>query len=191
MWFGKIRGESSMSPFLAYWDVGPVRHHGHVSGSNWGSGWNNHNSGWYDRGYESHTVERYQGRMDDATRNWMIGGAVGNIIAGFIAPNDPEAARVIGTLSNVASTVGIIRDAGRERYHYENHEYGRESGAWNQSNNGWYSGSSVQVNNDFGWMNGGNPWICYNNGSSYQRGYNNGYADGSINQFLMDTLGGY
>lgn len=123
-----------------------------------------HNSG-YERGrYESHeyTDEHYRGRMDDATRNWLIGGTVAQGLAGLIAPDDPDGARVIGSLGQIASSIGLIRDMGTERYDYHNerHTYNQHEQAWNQNAWGqWDNGSSYRVQESYGWQN--NPWICW------------------------------
>ncbi|MEW5820290.1 MAG: hypothetical protein AB1782_08880 [Cyanobacteriota bacterium] len=157
-----------MSPnfFPVGHEHGPHRrggHHGHnvtvYSGSSHAGQWNNHNAGWYDNQYESHEYETYRGKMDDATRNWLVGGAAGQVLANLIAPNDPDAAYTIGTFANLATTIGLIRDSGREQYHHERHEYGRDQGAWNQSSHGWYSGSSNTIIDQLGL--GNCPWICY------------------------------
>lgn len=122
---------------------------------------NNHqyNSGWNDRSWENHSYERYSGRRDDATQNWLIGGAVGQLFAGIVAQDDPDAGRAIGNIANIASTIGLIRDSGRERYQYENHNYGYETNSWNSSQDYWSSGSSNYILEQFGQY--GNPWICY------------------------------
>lgn len=147
-----------MTNFLAQLGIGPYSGgYSDYSTTNWSNGSTYHNSGWSDRSWENHTVERYEGKRDDATRNWMIGGLVGNFLANSIAQDDPDGARAIGSLANLAFGIGQIRDAGRERYHYENHNYGRETNAWNTTQEFWSGGSTNNVWETYNY----NPWICY------------------------------
>lgn len=117
----------------------------------------NYNSGWNDRSYESHHYEGYSGKRDKATQNWLVGGAVGQLFAGIVAQNDPDAGRAIGNFANMASTIGLIRDTGRERYQHEYHNYGYETNSWNSSQDYWYGGSTDNTWNQYNY----NPWICY------------------------------
>ena len=133
---------------------GNYGHHGHRHHRN-----HDYNSGYNDRRWESHNYEQYSGRRDDATQNWLIGGLIGTVVANSMYPNDPDGARAIGNLANIATSVGLIRDSGRERYQYENHNYGRESNSWRHSQHQWNGGSSNYILEQFAQY--GNPWICY------------------------------
>lgn len=127
-------------------------------------GYHHQNSGFEHNRYESHEYEseHYRGRMDKATQNWLIGGMITQGLAGLIAPNDPDTARMLGTFGQIATGVGVIRDSGRERYDYhrERHVYNENQNVWNQNSWGhWDNGSSYRVQESYGWQN--NPWICW------------------------------
>lgn len=122
-------------------------------------------------GYESFS---YNHHSDKAAQDWLIGGLVGNMVAGMIAPNDPETARAIGTISNVATGIGIIKDFGNTQNYYHNDYYNQfyEREMYNNSNRFWNPGSTYNLNNAYGFVDpynygsggcnpGWNPWICY------------------------------
>jgi len=148
-----------MSP--NFWPVVPQTTQ--VWTNNSGAVWQNHNSGMYDHRYENHEVEHYE-RSSNKGNDWLIGGVVGNTIASFVAPDDPDAARAIGTLSNMAMLIGGIKNAGdREVYHRERHDWGQNRGGWNHTTTGgWHNNSSQVIVQDYGM-----PSIPYLNWNNY------------------------